>query len=93
MGDKIVKYETLYVEKENNNIVEVKIQKTLRESGRQAIQIYIPISESNKEHSAVLLVPTYKELIHILTGLVDIHGKSEVEKELDIKIGGEKDGN
>lgn len=87
-GDRIKKYNTLYEEKDNENLVTVKIQQTERASGRKAIQIFIPLTDINKEHNAVSVVPTYKELIHILTGLVELNGKEEVERELGIKMGG-----
>ena len=84
--DKIVKYETLYEENQNNNTITVKIQRVERKSGREAIQAFIPLTRTNHINGAVSLTFTYHEIKAILDGLIKMRGEEEVERELNIKI-------
>ena len=86
MSDKIIQYKTVYKEEDNQNFVTVKIQYVKRESGREAVQAYIPLTRINHKHGCVSLTFTYGEMKAIFDVLIKIRGKAEVEKELGIKI-------
>jgi hypothetical protein len=86
MSDKIIKYKTVYTEEDNLNMVKVKIQYVKRESGREAIQAYIPLTRINVIHGCVSLTFTYKEMKAIYKELVKLRGKEEVNKEIGVKI-------
>jgi len=82
---KIIKYTDVFEEKKSKHHPP-KIQIALKEDGKEDVHIINPISTNESKWGFTLHVISYEAIKVILRELVRINGKSEVEKELGIKI-------
>ena len=89
---RIVEWEDLFVE-EYGKYTNPKVQKATAEDGTVFIHVFIPIAKHEIGRNFAHYVPSWEALKAINHGLVEIYGTEEVEKELNIKIGGEENGN
>lgn len=83
----VIEYETIFEEKNKGNKAgNPKIQKIKHPNGSSSLHVWIPLIEVNKRMSCVGYRPTYEGIKAMIRVLIDLYGKSKVEKELGIKI-------
>jgi hypothetical protein len=93
---RIISYKTVFEEQIDSRIPEykAKIQIAKREKTKiPTVQIWVKHTEISNKYGFSSYAPSYKGLRALMDCLVEVHGKAEVERELNIKIGGGKDGN
>lgn len=83
---KRISWKDLYIDKTPGKLTEQKIQLCLREDGTKTLHVYLPIHEISRKHNAVNYEPSYKGIRTLIDGMVEIYGKKEVERELNISI-------
>ena len=86
MRGKRVKWKTIYEDKSEYNFVIPQVQIAEREDKTLTLQLYMPIIGINRKHNAVSYEPSWEGIRAIIEGMIEIYGKFEVERELNIKI-------
>jgi hypothetical protein len=86
-------YKTLYEELWESNAGEkgyTRVQAIFDTKVHKGGDIVIrkSLTETNKKYNANIFFPSYKIIKTVIFALVGLHGKSEVERELGIKING-----
>lgn len=96
MRENTMSYKTLYEElwETEGEKGYTRIQRIFGEKVRKdkGLVLRQSLTKENKKYDAVVIFPSYRGLKAMIDGLVDIYSKEEVERELGIKIGGDKNG-
>ena len=87
---KVKSYRTIYNDSPPHGYTKIEIQIAELENSRvrknKGMHIIKYMSKKERGYGFTIYPPSYKGLRAMIDGMVEIYGKSEVEKELGIKI-------